>query len=101
MTLPAPDLADPVQRAAYRRELRRVAWRLRLGSIGATLAGALAVLVARTPPAWAPHGPQSSAPDWLRPAGLGALALGAAGLIVAIIVRTRHHRRRMAGQATD
>ena len=42
-----PDLKDPVQRAAYHRELRGVALRLRRTGIGVSLAGALLVLLHR------------------------------------------------------
>jgi hypothetical protein len=80
----APDLRDPVQRAAYHRELRGVAPRLRRSGIGIALAGALLVLLQRK--GLAP------VPLWL---GVGVLGIGVLVTIAALSTRAAYHRLRM------
>jgi hypothetical protein len=79
---PPPNLNDPAERAAYRRELRGLVPWVRYVGMALALAGAaIAVL-------W-PHLP-------------GALALvvivsGLAMMVAGIAIRTRYHARRMRG----
>ena len=77
-----PNLDDAVERQAYRRELRGVAigWRL----FGFALLAA-AVLVY----GWHPQA---------RGAWISLFLLALAALAVAVVKRTRYHRRRMGGQ---
>ena len=42
---PPPNLSDPAELAAYRRELRDVVRGLRLGSVGVTIFGAVIALL--------------------------------------------------------
>jgi len=81
-----PDLKDPVQRAAYHRELRGVALRLRRTGIGVSLAGALLVLLHRKG--------MEALPLWL---GVGVLGIGVLVTIAAISTRAAYHRLRMRG----
>jgi hypothetical protein len=86
-----PDLTDPEQRAAYRRELRQYArgWRW-LGL--ALVAIALALL------AWPRMGgPWMLGPWPMQHWGWALMALAWAILFAVIFARTRHHRRRMRG----
>lgn len=80
-----PDLKDPAQRAAYHRELRGVALRLRRTGIGISLAGALLVLL---------HRKGVTLPLWL---GVGVLGVGVLVTIAAISTRAAYHRLRMRG----
>lgn len=79
-----PDLNDPVQRAAYRRELQGVARPLRYTGVAFALLG---VMLAITRSKWAPQMP-SAIP-------LAALALGVLNMVGAIAIRTRYHQQRM------
>lgn len=81
--LAPPDLKDPAQRAAYHRELRGVALRLRRTGIGVSLAGALLVLL---------HRKGVAVPLWL---GVGVLGVGVLVTIAAISTRAAYHRLRM------
>ena len=81
-----PDLNDPVQLAAYRRELRYVARPLRLAGLAFAILGILLV-VARL--IWWPVMPIAI------PAA--ALALGAFNMIAGMAFRTVYHARRMKG----
>ncbi|ATY32324.1 hypothetical protein [Sphingomonas psychrotolerans] len=80
-----PDLKDPAQSAAYRRELGGVALRMRRWGIGISLAGALLVLAYRR---------GFAVPLW---AGAGVLGIGVLVLIAAISTRATYHRLRMRG----
>jgi hypothetical protein len=83
---PPPNLNDPAELAAYRRELRDVVRGLRLGSVGVTILGAVIALVrAKVWPAI----------SLLVPAVV--IALGATLMITAIAFRTAYHVRRMRG----
>ena len=76
-----PDLDDPAQRAAYRRELKSYArpWR-RLG-LGLLVAGVMVVLVRG---------------EGFDPLSIGLVIAGWAVLLPVIAARSRYHRRRMA-----
>lgn len=83
-TAPPPDLNDPVQRAAYRAELRMVARPLRWMGVALAVVGALlAALRAR-------YWPQL-------PMILPLFLLGVAALhmLAGIIVRAKYHQARM------
>lgn len=75
-----PNLDDPAERAAYRRELLRLYRGWRWLGLGA-LAAAVAVLFAR-----------GGRFDML---SLSLLTLGWVLLVGVVVQRTRHHRRRM------
>jgi hypothetical protein len=85
-----PDLSDPEEFAAYRRELRGVArW--------SRLAGFVLVLLALALFVW----PQSGGPSMLGPLmtqawGWIALGLGWVIWIGVIVARSRHHKARLA-----
>ena len=76
-----PDLSDPVQLKAYRRELRALARPWRLLGLSIVIA---AVVIMFT---------RGEGFDRL---SLALLAVGWAILIAVIVYRTRYHRRRMA-----
>lgn len=82
MNRPPPNLADPAERAAYRRELRGlVPWVRYTGMALALLGAAIAVI-------------------WPQLPGIVALvviAFGFAMMVVSIGIRTRYHARRMRG----
>lgn len=80
----APDLEDPEQRAAYRRELRGIAVGPRRAGILVALTGALLVLAHRKGVA--------AVPLWL---GVGVLGIGVLVLIAAVSTRAAYHRARM------
>ncbi|WP_066799123.1 hypothetical protein [Sphingomonas soli] len=79
-----PDLKDPVQRAAYARELHGVARGVRLAGLWLAASGAL-VLVAR-------RFQWPDIPLWL---AAGMVGLGAMLMITGIAARTRYHALRM------
>jgi len=79
-----PDLTDPGERAAYRRELRGVAKPFRYIGVGFTFLGvALAIVRAR----WLPMLPALIT--------LAAIAIGLFHMIAAVAIRTRYHMLRM------
>lgn len=80
---PPPDLDDPAERAAYRRELRGVARPVRyLG-----LALALIAVVVAAARAWVPQIP-TAVPLFL-------LIVAALHLLAGVMIRTRYHQSRM------
>jgi hypothetical protein len=79
-----PDLSDPAQRAAYRRELQGVARPLRYTGVAFALLGVVLAIIRSK---WAPEMP------YVIP--LAALALGALNMLGAIAIRTRYHQQRM------
>jgi heme/copper-type cytochrome/quinol oxidase subunit 2 len=83
---PPPNLSDPAELAAYRKELREVVRGLRYGSVGVTLAGA-AVALARAK-VW-------PAIPVLVP--VVVIALGVMLMITAMAFRAAYHARRMRG----
>lgn len=85
-----PDLATPDGRRAYAAELGGVARGWRYTGLGLVTLGAAGIIaVAKTDAPWST--------GLLGPATIAALAMGWAIVIVAIVKRTRYHRRRMAG----
>lgn len=85
-----PDLATPEGRRAYAAELGGVARGWRYSGLGLVTLGAIGIVaVAKTDAPWGA--------GVLGPATIAALVLGGAIVIVAIVKRTRYHRRRMAG----
>ena len=83
-----PDLDTPEGRAAYRAELKRVGWKLRLGGFVLVVVAALVVTLSR-------DGKLGLTEDAVKVA-YGLLFAGWALVITAIFQRTRHHKRRMA-----
>jgi hypothetical protein len=81
-----PDLSDPVQSAAYRRELSGIGLHMRRWGIALSLVGALLVLAHRKG--------LVAVPVWL---GVGVLGIGVLVLIAAISTRAAYHRLRMRG----
>lgn len=81
-----PDLKDPVQLAAYKRELSGVAVGLRRSGVGLAVIGAV-VALARAKvwpeiPAWVPA---------------GVIGVGLMVMIAAIAARSKYHQLRMRG----
>ena len=85
MTTP-PNLGDPAERAAYRRELQGVARPIRYTGIMFVLLGVVLVIVRLI---WWPELPE------IMP--LAALGLGAFNMVAGIVMRTRYHQARMRG----
>ncbi|MEO9131922.1 MAG: hypothetical protein ABI240_12010 [Sphingomonas sp.] len=83
MTVP-PNLSDPAERAAYRRELQGVGKPIRYTGIMFVLLG-VALAVVRLQ--WWPALPV------LVP--MAALALGAFNMVAGIVLRIRYHQARM------
>ncbi len=84
MNRPPPNLADPAERAAYRRELRGlVPWVRYTGMALALLGAGIAVLE----------------PTWPGAIALAFIAFGFAMMVAGIGIRTRYHKRRMRGDA--
>jgi len=86
MSADRPDLSDPEQRAAYRRELLGIARPTRYLGVALAVVGAVLLVVdARVTPL---------------PKGLAWTVLGAAFalMIAAIYMRSRYHQRRMRGR---
>lgn len=84
-----PNLEDPDERAAYRKELRGLYQRRRLLGFTLVLAGAWLILWPRMKGEWM-IGPWPSQ-HW----GWGLLIIGWLVLASVIVARTRYHRRRM------
>lgn len=82
-----PDLDSEEGRAAYRKELRMVAWPIRWGGLGLIVLGALLALGARYGTLGLDNG--------VMPFAYFALALGWAMVLAAIFIRTQHHKRRL------
>jgi len=85
MTTP-PNLGDPAERAAYRRELQGVARPIRYTGIMFVLLGVV-LAIARL--IW-----WADLPEILP---LAALGLGAFNMVAGIVTRTRYHQARMRG----
>lgn len=83
-----PDLDSPEGRAAYRSELKRIGWKLRLSGFALIVVAALLVVIAQ-------DGKFGLTEDAVKFA-YGLLFAGWALVITAIYQRTRHHKRRMA-----
>jgi hypothetical protein len=79
-----PDLDTPEGRAAYRSELRRVGWKLRLGGFVFIVVAAVILLTL---------GETNKSAVAV---SYGMLAAGWVLVITAIFQRTRYHKRRMA-----
>lgn len=82
-----PDLDTEEGRAAYRRELRRVAWPVRMAGLALILLAALFLVVAS-------RGMFGLGESHFV-VGYGMLAFGWVLVIAAVFIRTRHHRRRL------
>ena len=85
MTAP-PNLNDPAERAAYRRELQAVARPIRYTGISFALLGVALAIVQRQ---WLPDMPT------IIP--VATLAVGALNMVAGILIRTRYHQARMRG----
>jgi len=83
-----PDLSTEEGRATYRKELRRVAWPIRWGGLALIVLGAALALCARYGALGLDNG--------VMPVAYGCLAVGWAMVLAAIMLRTRHHKRRLA-----
>ena len=75
-----PNLSDPIERAAYRRELIRLHRPWRWLGLAIVIAGVAAMFIGG-------HGFDTTS--------LVLLAVGWSILICVIVARTRHHKRRM------
>lgn len=85
--MPPPNLNDPVERAAYRRELRAVARSVRLTGVTLAVVGALLALArARV---W---------PDLPRGIVVAVLSLALVAMAAGVVIRARYHRARMRGR---
>ncbi|MBS0296136.1 MAG: hypothetical protein JSR45_07475 [Proteobacteria bacterium] len=84
----ALDLSTPEGRAAYRAELRQVAFWPRMAGFGLIIGAAL-VLV------WNLRFSGAPSSD-LTVASYVAMGLGWALVLIAIVLRTRYHRRRLS-----
>lgn len=81
-----PNLDDPAELAAYKKELRRLMRIPRLLGFLLVLAGTGIVIYAQRAGIQGP----------LKPIGFGVMGLGWLNLILVIYFRTRYHRARMA-----
>ncbi|GAA0321148.1 hypothetical protein GCM10009087_34260 [Sphingomonas oligophenolica] len=81
-----PDLNDPAQRAAYRRELQGVARPIRYTGISFALLGVALALIRRQ---WFPDLPIVIP--------IAALGFGMLNMVAGIVLRTRYHQARMRG----
>jgi drug/metabolite transporter (DMT)-like permease len=77
-----PNLTDPEERAAYRRELKRVYRGWRFLGLAIVIAGIIWLLVRG---------------DGFDSVSIGLLAIGWAILAAVVVMRTRYHQRRMRG----
>ena len=92
VTRKAPDLADPAERRAYRRELMAYQRPLRLFGLAMVVGGLLMIFWPRISGRWIMVGSIS-----LEQIGWVLILLGWVVLIGVIVLRTRYHRRRMRG----
>ena len=81
-----PNLSDPAERAAYRRELRRLMRVPRLLGLLLVAIGTGIVLYARL----------AGIGGVLAPVGWGIIAFGWLNLFLILYYRTRYHKARMA-----
>lgn len=79
--MPRPNLDDPIQRTAYRRELKAFARPWRLLGLALLVAAVVVVLVRGR---------------GFDPLSVGLMIAGWAVLVPVIVARGRYHRRRMA-----
>lgn len=86
MTRPIPNLNDPEERRAYRRELLGVSKGLRRSGVALAVLGSALILVNAY---WLP------VPNIVT---LAAIVAGFALMILGIGARTRYHKRRMRGE---
>jgi len=84
-----PDLSTPQGREAYRRELRGVAIPWRLIGLPMVALGGVGMV-------WFGRGAQGLADTSGGVASLVLVGVGVALLIVAIVIRTRYHKSRLA-----
>jgi hypothetical protein len=82
----APNLDDPAERAAYRRELHGVARGVRLAGLWCAAAGLVLVLMARRQ--WL------GVPLW---AAFSVTGFGVMLMITGVVARSRYHSLRMRG----
>ena len=90
----APDLSNPAERRAYRRELMAYRRSTRLIGLAIVIGGLLMVAWPRVTGRWVMVGSLS-----LELIGWIAIVLGWAVLVAVIVLRTRYHRRRMGRAA--
>jgi hypothetical protein len=81
-----PNLDDPVERAAYRRELRRLMRVPRLLGFLFVLAGTAIIIYAQRAGIQGP----------LKPIGFGVMGVGWLNLLAILYFQSRYHRARMA-----
>lgn len=81
-----PNLDDPVERAAYRQEVRRLMRVPRLLGFLMVLAGTGLVIYAQ----------RAGIQGALKPIGFGVMALGWFNLLLILYYQSRYHRARMA-----
>jgi uncharacterized membrane protein len=86
LTRPIPNLNDPVERKAYRRELMGVARGLRRTGVALAVLGSALILINAY---WTP------VPNLFT---LGAIVAGFALMLMGIGARTKYHKRRMRGE---
>lgn len=84
---PPPNLKDPLELAAYRRELRGFARGVRWGGVAITIVGT--VIAALRALVW------PAIPELIP---MVVIAWGALLMLTAIALRTAYHARRMRGQ---
>lgn len=83
-----PDLNTEDGRAAYRKELRKVALPIRWGGLALIVLGAILALMARNS--------VFGATNSILPVAYAALGLGWGLVLAGIVIRTRYHKRRLA-----
>ena len=86
-----PDLSTPEGRGAYRSELRGIARPWRYAGFAIVLLGTAAMIFV----AYSSHELLGTLDGW---SSIAAIAFGWALLIVAMVKRTRYHRRRLGGE---
>jgi uncharacterized membrane protein HdeD (DUF308 family) len=89
----APDLSNPAERRAYRRELMAYRRLTRLAGLGIVIVGVVMVFWPRISGRWVMVGGRP-----LQELGWIVVVAGWVVLIAVIVLRTRYHRRRMSGR---